>query len=139
MVIVNAWPLLTRIWKLQRSLIQQASPCIDELSLSPRELMLLAFVERCPSPSGLARELRIPTPSVSHALKRLEKQGLLKRQNHPDDLRRFNFVLTRAGKAALKKGQECLQNTFRDRLSRLRPEEVDELNRLLLILTEDER
>lgn len=139
MAIVNAWPLLTRIWKLQRDLVQKAAPCIDDLSVSPRELMLLAFVERCPSPSGLARELRIPTPSVSHALKRLEKQGLLSRQNHPDDLRRYNFVLTNAGRKTLKQGQECLQNSFRDSLARLDPDEQEEFDRLLNKLTEDER
>jgi len=138
MTAVNAWPLLTRIWKLQRDLVQRASPCIDKLSLSPRELMLLAFVERQPSPSGLARELRIPTPSVSHALKRLEKRGFLERQGDPDDLRRFNFVLTKTGRRALEKGQECLQNSFRDSLSRLNPDEQQEFDRLLRKLTEEE-
>jgi len=136
---MNAWPLLTRIWKLQRDLLQRAAPCIDELSISPRELMLLAFVERNPSPSGLARELRIPTPSVSHALKRLEKQGFLERQSDPDDLRRFNFALTPTGKRALEKGQVCLQNSFRDSLSRLKPEEQIEFDRLLRVLTEGEK
>jgi len=137
MATVNAWPLLTRIWKLQRDLLQRATPCIDELSVSPRELMLLAFVERNPNPSGLARELRIPTPSVSHALKRLEKLGLLERQNDPNDLRRYNFALTPAGKKALEKGQICLQVSFGNGLSRLKPEEQAEFERLLRILTED--
>ncbi|WP_457637284.1 MarR family winged helix-turn-helix transcriptional regulator [Oceanithermus sp.] len=135
---MDAWPLLTRIWKLQRDLLQKAAPCIEELSVSPRELMLLAFVERCPSPSGLARELRIPTPSVSHALKRLEKRGLLERQTHPEDLRRFNFALTETGKSALERGQECLKKSFLDSLARLRPEEREEFDRLLYKLTEDE-
>ncbi len=135
---VNAWPLLTRIWKLQRDLVQKAAPCIDELGISPRELMLLAFVERQPNPSGLARELRIPTPSVSHALKRLENQGMLERQSDPADLRRFNFALTAAGRKALARGQDCLKNSFRGSLRRLEPDEQREFERLLRKLTEDE-
>ncbi len=138
MATVNAWPLLTRIWKLQRDLVQKAAPCIDELEVSPRELMLMAFVERHPNPGRLARELRIPTPSVSHALKRLENQGLLERQSDPSDLRRFSFVLTEAGRQTLEKGQECLEGSFRNSLARLKPKEQREFERLLRILTEDE-
>ena len=135
---MEAWSILTRIWKLQRGLVSKAAPCIGEIAISPRELMLLAFVERYPNPGRLARELRIPTPSASHALKRLEGRGLLQRQSDPADLRRFNFALTADGKAALIKGQSCLENSVRNSLSRLQPEEQAELDRLLRILTEDE-
>ena len=99
--------------------------------------MLLAFVDRYPNPGGLARELRIPTPSVSHALKRLEQKGLLERQNDPTDLRKYIFVLTNIGRQALKKGQECLEDSFRKSLSRFTLSEQKEFERLLRVLTED--
>jgi len=138
MIDMDAWPILTRIWKLQRDLAQKATPCIDGFAISPRGLMLLAFVERYPNPSGLARELHIPTPSVSHALKKLEQSGLLERKNDPNDLRRFVFILTEKGKRALVGGQECLQSSFRETLKRLDPAERRELDRLLQKLTEGE-
>ena len=97
--------------------------------------MLMAFVERYPNPGRLARELRIPTPSVSHALKRLEKRNLLERKSDPDDLRRFIFVLTGAGRRTLEEGQRCLEDSFRDSLSRLQTTEQAEFERLLAILT----
>ena len=137
MTLVNTWPLLVRIWKLQRGLLKQAAPCIDELGLSPRDLMLLALIERFPSPGLLARELRLPTPSVSHAMKRLEKHGFVQRQSDPDDLRRFIFALTQSGRRALVKGQECLQAGLRKNLERLDPAEQETLAHLLSKITEE--
>ena len=137
MALVDTWPLLVRIWKLQRGLLKQAAPCIDELGLSPRDLMLLALIERFPSPGLLARELRLPTPSVSHAMKRLERRGFVQRQNDPDDLRRFIFALTQSGRRALVKGQECLQAGLRKSLERLEPAEQETLARLLGKVTEE--
>ena len=137
MALVDTWPLLVRIWKLQRGLLKQAAPCIDELGLSPRDLMLLALIERFPSPGLLARELRLPTPSVSHAMKRLEKHGFVQRQSDPGDLRRFIFALTQSGRRALVKGQECLQAGLRKSLERLEPAEQETLARLLNKVTEE--
>ncbi|HHH13102.1 MULTISPECIES: MarR family transcriptional regulator [Oceanithermus] len=128
---MEAWPLLTRIWKLQRALAQEAAPCIGEYGLNPKELMLLAFVEKRPHAGQLARELHLPAPSVTHALKRLEKAGLIVREHDPEDLRRFLFTLTPRGQEALEAGRGCLVERLRDRLVRLAPEERATLIALL--------
>jgi len=128
---VEAWPLLTRIWRLQRALAQEAAPCIGAFGLNPKELMLLAFVEKRPHAGQLARELHLPAPSVTHALKRLERSGLITREHDPDDLRRFLFALTPEGQRALAAGRECLVERLRDRLGRLDPGERATLITLL--------
>jgi len=132
---VEAWPLLTHIWRLQRALAQEAAPCIGEYGLNPKELMLLAFVEKHPYAGQLASELHLPAPSITHVLKRLERSGLIVRENDPQDLRRFLFTLTRKGREALEAGRGCLIERLRNRLSRLTPEErkvlVALLNRML--------
>lgn len=128
---VEAWPLLTRIWRLQRALAEEAEPCMAEYDLSPRELMLLAYVEHRPHAGELARALHLPAPSVTHALKRLERSELITRENDPGDLRRFLFRLTPKGKRALAAGRTCLVERLRDRLGRLAPEERETLVALL--------
>ncbi len=128
---MEAWPLLTRIWKLQRALAREAASCMGEHDLNPKELMLLALVEKRPHAGQLAREMRLPAPSVTHALKRLEKAGLIVREHDPEDLRRFLFALTPKGREALEAGRGCLVERLRDRLSRLNPEERATLVALL--------
>jgi len=135
---VDAWPLLTRIWRLQRALVEEATPCIAEQGLSPKDLMLLALVERIPHAGALARELHLPAPSVSHALKRLEGAGLVERRSDASDLRRFVFELTPRGREALAAGSDCLTRTMRARLARLAPAERSQLNHLLERLLEDD-
>lgn len=132
---VEAWPLLTRVWRLQRALAQEATPCISAYGLNPKELMLLAFVEKRPHAGLLARDLHLPAPSVTHVLKRLERSGLITREQDPEDLRRFLFTLTPEGEQALAAGRECLVERLRNRLGRLKPEEraalLDLLDRML--------
>ncbi len=128
---MEAWPLLTRIWRLQRALAEESEPCLAEYDLGPRELMLLAFVEHRPFAGQLARELHLPAPSVTHALKRLERAGLITRENDPADLRRFLFRLTPRGRRALAAGRACLVGRLRARLGRLTPEERETLVTLL--------
>jgi len=124
---VEAWPLLIRLWRLQRALNEEASPCMAEHGLSPRELMLLAFIEYRPHAGQLARELHLPAPSVTHSLKRLEKAGLITRKSDPGDLRRFVFRLTDEGRRALDAGRDCLIERMRERLGCLSPEERTQL------------
>ncbi len=118
--------------------MQEANPCINREAISPRDLMLLAFIERYHSPGELAQQLHVPLPSVSHALKRLEQAGLVSRRSDEKDLRRFIFTITDEGQAAIERGKSCISKSFRERLARLNDAEKEELARLLVKLTEEE-
>jgi DNA-binding MarR family transcriptional regulator len=56
------------------------------------------FEERSVRPSELAKILRTTRPNVSHALRNLEKRGLVERRSSREDARAYLFDLTREGK-----------------------------------------
>lgn len=56
------------------------------------------FEERPVRPSELAKILRATRPNVSHALRNLEKRGLVERRTSKEDARAYLFDLTREGR-----------------------------------------
>lgn len=56
------------------------------------------FEERAVRPSELAKIFRATRPNVSHALRSLEKRGLVERRTSREDARAYLFDLTREGK-----------------------------------------
>jgi DNA-binding MarR family transcriptional regulator len=56
------------------------------------------FEERPVRPSELARIFRTTRPNISHALRNLEKRGLVERRTSREDARAYFFELTREGK-----------------------------------------
>lgn len=61
-------------------------------------LTAMFFEEREVRPLELAAVLQISKSNLSHALRSLEKKGLLKRSMHPTDARGYIFTLTSSGK-----------------------------------------
>lgn len=70
--------------------------------LSPTQLRVLALLYTGPPPaaetSALAYELGVADPTVSDAVTTLRKKGLVERERHPTDGRRYQLRLTDAGK-----------------------------------------
>lgn len=136
---MTSWEILARLWRLQRAVFADAAPCRERHGLAPAALFVLAHVQARPAPSQLARTLGLPLPTMSHILRRLERQGLIRRQADPQDLRRFRLSLTDAGLAALAAARDCAGRALEARLARLSARERDELARLLdVMLTDDE-
>lgn len=130
------WEVLGRIWRLQRSLREETEEGLEALGLSGLEAWLLRTLKRWPHPSAAARGMGLPLPTVSHMLKRLEGRGLVERALDPGDLRRFSFRLTEVGERALQGAEALMERALARRLSRLSPQEAQELLRLLALLEE---
>lgn len=71
-------------------------------NISPIQGQILIFCQNH-SPQlcrigSLAREFSLTKPTISDAVKTLERKGLLTKHNDPEDLRSFDLILTEAGK-----------------------------------------
>lgn len=70
--------------------------------LSPTQLRVLTRLYAGPPPtaetSALAHELGVADPTISDALAALRKKGLVARERHPSDRRRYQWRLTDTGK-----------------------------------------
>lgn len=116
---MGAWEVLTCIWRLHRSVLREATPCLERHGLFPMAPLVLSRVETHPSPTELACALGVQPPTVSHVLRRLEQAGYVQRESDPADLRRFRFRLTPAGRDALEAARRCLQEAMERRIARL--------------------
>lgn len=128
---VNTWAFLEHLHRVHRRLLERTGPLLREHGLATATLWMLAVVERHPYPSEIAREVGLPAPTVSRLLKGLEADGYLVRETVPEDLRRYRFRLTPAGRALHTEARRCMEETMAEMLGRLTPEECAELDRLL--------
>ena len=94
-------------------------------AISPRDSSLLAHLdEHTPqTPATLARHLRIGAPTLSAALKRLARLGYVLQTRDPDDARRQQVRLTRAGAAAMSESSVLDASRVQRLLRRLTPAE----------------
>ena len=131
------WELLARIFRLQRLLRQEVEARLGPLGLSGLEAWLLKVLSQRPYPSEAARAMRLPPPTVSHMVRRLERAVFLAREVDPEDLRRHRLRLTPKGTRALRRAEALMAEAFARRASRLQEGERAELLRLFAKLEED--
>ncbi|WP_344411998.1 MarR family transcriptional regulator [Pseudonocardia ailaonensis] len=79
----------------------------------------------------VAEAMGLTGQTLSHHLGKLEAEGLLTRHRDPMDRRAHLVELTDAGHARLEEMRQTHREHERQLVSRLDPEEVDELERLL--------
>lgn len=105
--------------------------------LSTVDISVLAIVSR--KPDVILREilgvLEIPASTLTSAVDRLEKRGLLRRVISVRDRRSFGLELTEEGKRAQEEHKNEEEDVLRCVLGAYTPEERSELVRLLKILT----
>lgn len=130
------WSVLTRIWKLNRDMREEAMPHLEALGLSAFDPWLLAEIEKHHFPTEAVRIMQIPAPTISQMLKRLEADGLVIRSLDPTDLRRYRFDLTEKGKGLLQESQKHMLASMERRLERLTPEQRGQFVSLLDILAQ---
>jgi DNA-binding MarR family transcriptional regulator len=126
---------ITRVWtlnyRLVASVIGEVAPALQALGLEVKELFLLAEVDAHPNPAALADALRIPKPSVTVYVKRLESAELLRREIDRSDLRRHKLSLTPEGRRVMTRGLALLGEAFGQRLARLSATQQADLRGLL--------
>ncbi len=94
--LVELVALLTRrVAELQNEAVQSTG--FSDLSL--RQIMYLDVIQQLenPTPTELARQLKISKPSASAAIDRLESAGYLRKVDSDDDRRSYHLHLTHKG------------------------------------------
>ncbi len=73
----------------------------DQYDLTPQQFGILAFlwIEDGLSQAELSARSQIDRTTIGGIVDRLEKEGLVKRTNHPEDRRAFQVFLTARGKS----------------------------------------
>jgi len=106
-----------------------------EADLAHADYSLLAHLSSHPdhllSMSDLAERLKITRSRLTHAITRLEQQGLVERRNHPEDGRLHLAALTAHGLGVLQDAApghvRAVRSAVFDKLSR---QQVTELERI---------
>jgi len=116
---VDTWAFLEHLQRLGQRLIAVSGPMLRERGLASGTMYLLAAVDKHPHPSDLARELQVGPPTVSRLLKGLEAEGYVVRATVQEDLRRYRFGLTPAGRELLAELRRQMQEAVGTMLARL--------------------
>jgi len=125
--------LVARRW---RSLLDERLRLVGQSSARMEALAAIINSPALSAQVDIAKRLRIEGPTMTRMLDTLEKDGLVERLADPGDRRTKQLRLTEQGEAVLKEIFE-IADALRDRLLEGLPsDELDELNGLLITLTE---
>lgn len=124
------------LYAASRAVTSLYRPLLDELDLTyPQYLVMLVLWEHGSSPvKNLGAALSLDSGTLSPLLKRLEKQGLVRRERRSDDERSVCITLTGAG-TALKEKAIPLPATIGEAMG-LDSTGLDELRETLRALTD---
>jgi DNA-binding MarR family transcriptional regulator len=143
-------PQEQRVWRdllrLQRDLPARLNrQLVQDSGLSGAEYAVLVSLDEAPGqrmrPGGLMETLSWEQSRVSHQLTRMERRGLVAREDCPADGRGAYIVLTDAGRTALKSAAPghvaMVRQLIFDRLSAEEAEQWGLLNRKILQAIDD--
>lgn len=100
----------------------------DDLGLSPREMFVMAAVDRGETrPGGVARRLNMAPPSVTRALEGLERNGWVRRERAEGDRRAVRLELSEAGRSLLEHARAVVSQALADAWPELRTERAADL------------
>jgi DNA-binding MarR family transcriptional regulator len=97
----DALDLMRRLWVLNHELERLSARVQRRFGVTAQQRMMLRIIGRFPgiTPGRLRDVLSVDAATVSTALARLERRGLLRRERDPHDRRRVAVALTEAGRA----------------------------------------
>lgn len=138
-----ALDFLQRLWRLNHALEKMSSRMEKRIGVTAQQRLVLRCVGKYPGITAgqLAAVLHLDPGSVSAALNRLGKRGLLERRQDPQDKRRASLGLTPAGRRLDKPDTHTVEGAAERLLAgtsaRDMASAVHVLDRLTLLLGED--
>jgi DNA-binding MarR family transcriptional regulator len=132
--------IVTRIDRLVRHFQRTTKEALAEVGLQDFEYKTLhhLMIRETPgqaSPSALAQDLEISGAGMTGRLDLLEKAGWIQRRASPDDRRRVDIEITRAGADVWRRAMDLRGRSEEQVVTELTQEERDTLARLLKKLT----
>lgn len=128
--------LMRRLWILNHEIERVSARMSRTIGITAQQRMVLRIVGRFPGlPAGrLSSLLSVDAATVSTALARLEKRGLLVRERDARDGRRVVVWLTAAGRTLDVPTRGTVEAAIEAGLSTCSSEEIDVAHRVLEVL-----
>jgi DNA-binding MarR family transcriptional regulator len=129
---------LGQIWELDHALQRRSKRMQKELGITAPQRLVLRIVGRFPGmPAGeLATLLHLDPSTLSGILKRLERDGWLRRRDDPRDGRRALLGLTERGRELDGESSGTVEDAVRATLDALSPHELATVRRVLKVLAQ---
>ena len=133
---VGALQVTARLSRIGPLLARRQEEVFDRFGLSRGEVGALSALRISGppyqlSPTRLAKGLMLSSAGITSRIDRLERRGLVRRLDDPDDRRGVIIELTDEGRDVVDQAVAALAISDRQLLDRLDPQEVEQLEGLL--------
>lgn len=130
--------ILVNIRKILRSLNIESKKVQKEYGVTIPQLMCLDYLGNSlnfkSTQINIARYLNLNSSTMSGIIDRLETKGFVARLPNPDDKRTVFISLTSKGSKLLDSSPKLLHEQLSQKLEKLPPEKIEEINNALRIL-----
>ncbi len=131
--------ILVKLRKIIRSINLESKKIEKELGVSIPQLLVLQYLSDQTDYRAFAKDIKayinLNASTVSGIISRLESKGLVARLPEPNDKRTTYITLTAKGAELLQKSPTTLQEKLSQKLKKLTPSQIDELDRNIELLT----
>jgi DNA-binding MarR family transcriptional regulator len=131
--------ILVKLRKIIRSINLESKKVEKELGISIPQLLVLKYLSDQNDYRAFAKDIKkyinLNASTVSGIITRLESKGLVAKKTKPNDKRAIFIILTAKGADILHKSPPTLQEKLSQRLKKLSPEQIEELDRNIELLT----
>lgn len=132
--------ILVKLRKIIRSINLESKKIQKEFGISIPQLLVLQYLSKQTdyktSAKSIKNHINLNASTVSGIVHRLEEKGLVARLPNVEDKRGMFVTLTAKGAELLKESPTTLQEKMSKRLKKLSPQQIEELNISIEILTQ---
>ena len=131
--------ILVKLRKIIRSINLESKKIEKEFGISIPQLLVLKYLSDQNDYRAFAKDIKgyinLNASTVSGIISRLESKNLVYKMTKPNDKRATYIILTAKGADLLHKSPPTLQEKLSQRLKKLTPEQIEELDRNIELLT----
>jgi DNA-binding MarR family transcriptional regulator len=131
--------ILIKLRKIIRSINLESKKVEKELGISIPQLLVLQYLSNQIDYRAFAKDIKeyinLNASTVSGIISRLESKALVAKSPKPGDKRATYIILTAKGAEILHKSPPTLQEKLSQRLKKLTPKQIEELDRNIELLT----
>lgn len=131
--------ILVKLRKIIRSINLESKKIEKELGISIPQLLVLKYLSDQNDYRAFAKDIKgyinLNASTVSGIISRLESKGLVAKMTKTNDKRATYIILTAKGAELLHDSPPTLQEKLSQRLKKLTPEQIEELDKNIELLT----
>lgn len=131
--------IIVKLRKIIRSINLESKKIEKELGISIPQLLVLKYLSDQNDYRAFAKDIKeyinLNASTVSGIISRLESKALIAKLPKQNDKRATYIILTAKGADLLHKSPPTLQEKLSQRLKKLSPEQIEELDRNIELLT----